>query len=85
MSFLIVATFPKAVAMAHKRASSTTTADDVDDEDTHSEASTSSSAAAPVSNIMENFDRKQRAREEVNLGIVKFNMKPSAGIAYLAR
>jgi brefeldin A-inhibited guanine nucleotide-exchange protein len=33
--------------------------------------------------IVESFDRKQKIQEELAMGILKFNLKPSSGLAYL--
>ncbi|EWM27144.1 brefeldin a-inhibited guanine nucleotide-exchange protein 1 [Nannochloropsis gaditana] len=33
--------------------------------------------------MVESYDRKQKLQEEVSLGLLKFNLKPSQGIAYM--
>ena len=48
----------------------------VDDSDTHSVSS------EPLS-VVDNFDKKQRNKQEIATGILKFNTKPNAGIQYL--
>ena len=48
------------------------------------EAAEVSAAGADSSNIVEVFDRKQRIQEDIGKGILKFNLSPKKGIAYLA-
>lgn len=43
----------------------------------------SAASAAALSAVVESYDRKQKLQEEVALGVTKFNLKPSQGIAYL--
>lgn len=45
--------------------------------------STSNEESNPVMSVVESFDRKQKIQEELVMGFLKFNMKPSAGLAYL--
>lgn len=43
----------------------------------------SAASAAALSAVVESYDRKQKLQEEVALGVTKFNLKPSQGLAYL--
>lgn len=41
--------------------------------------------AADTSTIVDVFDKKQKFNEELETGILKFNLSPKAGLAYLAK
>jgi len=52
-----------------------------DDESTHELPPTSSVAVSL--NMVELFDKKQRLSEEIDTGILKFNLSPKKGLSYL--
>jgi brefeldin A-inhibited guanine nucleotide-exchange protein len=77
-----VATAAAAAAEAAARAQQNAAGEGDDD------ASASSSvSAAPnsPSNIVDVFDKKQKLTEELDTGILKFNLSPKTGLAYLAK
>ena len=53
------------------------------DEHPHPPAPGSAGASSSSLSVVESYDRKQKLQEEISLGLLKFNLKPSQGLAYL--